>query len=178
MNHDNMGRAANEDGRDTSATRVETRIKRLEKTDTGQLVAHLEASDEKIEDVTLARCFPWSLPDAYISILNAKGNEICMLSTLDNLDAASRKIVDSELRDKVFNPKIKRIVDSRHEFGISSITAKTDRGTVIFQIRGRNDVRFLSATRALFRDVDGNTYELPDYTELDAASMQHIRRYF
>ena len=59
-----------------------------------------------------------------------------------------------------------------------SSTVETDRCTVILQIRGRDDVRFLSATRALFRDVDGNTYELPDYTELDAASMRHIRRYF
>ena len=154
------------------------RVKRLERTETGQLAAILDPSGERMEDVRLARCFPWSLPQAYISVRNVVGNEICMLSTLDDLDPPSREIAETELRDKVFNPRIERILDCRHEFGISSITAQTDRGAVIFQIRGRDDVRFLSATRALFRDVDGNTYELPDYDKLDPISKRHLQRYF
>jgi len=162
---------------DKSAT-APRRVKHLERNEIGQLDAVMEPGRERIEDVKLARCFPWSLPDAYISVLNPAGNEICMLSTLDDLDDRSREIAEAELRDKVFNPRIERILDCRHEFGISSITARTDRGEVIFQIRGRDDVRFLSPTRALFRDVDGNTYELPDYDRLDPLSKRRLQRYF
>jgi hypothetical protein len=154
------------------------RLERLERTPTRQLAAVLAPGGERVEDVRLARCFPWTLPEAYISVRDAEGREVCMLETLDELDADSRAIAEEELRERVFNPRIERVLDCRHEFGISSITAETDRGVVVFQIRSRDDVRFLSPTRALFRDVDGNTYELRDYEQLDRASRRHLQRYF
>jgi len=168
---------------DKNGSEVETetaprRIKRLERTGIGQLVAVLDPGEERIEDIKLARCFPWSLPEAYISVRDDSGNEICMLSTLDDLDESSREIAETELREKVFNPRIERVLECKHEFGISIITAQTDRGEVIFQIRGRDDVRSLTPTRALFRDVDGNTYELPDYDKLDPISKRRLERYF
>ena len=146
--------------------------------DLGQLVAHLEGVSEPVTDVHLARCFPWTLPDAHISVRNAEGHEVVLLGTLDDLDPGSREVAEEELRDKIFDPKILRILDHTHEFGISSIKAETDRGTVIFQIRGRDDIRHLSATRALFRDADGNTYELPDLNQLDPNSRRRIQEYF
>ena len=154
------------------------RIEKIERNSAGQLVAYLTGADEPVVDVRIARCFPWSLPDAYISIRNADGLEIALLQTLDDLNPESRKIAEAELREKVFNPKIRRIVRGKHEFGISSFTAETDRGEVTFQIRGRDDIRFLSATRVLFRDVDGNTYELSDFNSLDPAGKKHLERYF
>ena len=126
----------------------------------------------------LARYFPWSLPDAYISVRNVDGKEIVMLKTLDELDDDSRSIVEKELADKIFNPKIRQVLQLKREFGISSLSAITDRGEIFFQFHGRDDVRLLSPTRALFRDVDGNTFELPDITEMDPASRKMLRRYF
>ena len=154
------------------------RVERIERNAAGQLVLHLDDGDRPIVDVQLTRYFPWSMPDAYISVRDGDGREITMLETLDDLDAASRRVAEAELRDKVFNPKIHRVLDYKHEFGISSITAETDRGVVIFQFRGRHDIRLLSPTRALFRDVDGNTYELSDFRRLDPASQKHLHRYF
>ena len=61
---------------------------------------------------------------------------------------------------------------------MTSITAETDRGRVIFQVRTRDDVRVLSATRLLFRDADGNTYEVADSSALDAASRKFLQDYF
>jgi hypothetical protein len=87
-------------------------------------------------------------------------------------------LLEAELSDKVFNPKILKIVDYKDEFGVTSITAVTDRGEVTFQIRSRDDVRVLSPIRALFRDVDGNTYELADVTALDSAAQRNLQRYF
>jgi len=154
------------------------RVRRIERNPAGQLVVHLEGSDEPVVDARLARCFPWTLPAVYVSIRDPEGHEIAMLGTLDELDADSRKIAAEELRDKIFNPTILRVLQCKHEFGTSSMTAETDRGRVIFQFRGRDDIRHLSPTRALFRDVDGNTYELPDWDCLDALSKKHLHRYF
>jgi len=157
---------------------AQARVISIERNSAGQLVVRLEERDDPVVDVKVVRCFPWSVPDGYVSVRDADGKEVAMFRSLDDLDAASRKVVDEELRDKVFNPKILRIVDYKHEFGVTQIQAETDRGEVTFQIRSRDDIRILSAKRALFRDVDGNTYELPDVTALDATGRKHLQRYF
>ncbi len=154
------------------------RVTRIERSAAGQVVAHLAGAEEPATDVRLVRYFPWSMPDAYVSIRTADGKELAMLTDLGALDPASREIAESELRDKAFNPKILRILEYSHEFGIASIKAETDRGEAIFQFRGRHSIRLLSPTRALFRDVDSNTYELPDFNALDATSQRYLQRYF
>ena len=153
-------------------------ISRIERDGEGQLVAHLVDWDEPVVDVRVARYFPWSMPEMCISVRDADGSEVAMLKSLDDLDDGSREVVETELSDKVFNPKILRVRKYSREFGISSIDAETDRGDVIFQFNGRNDVRILSPTRALFRDVDGNTYEVEDLTQLDPASQRHLHAFF
>jgi hypothetical protein len=156
----------------------ERRVVRVERNPKGELVVHFDGRDEPIVGAKIARCFPWSVPQAYISICDAEGKEVCLLGSLDELDDDSRAVAEAELRERVFNPAIRRITDFKHEFGITSITAETDRGEVSFQVRSRDDIRPLSPTRALFRDVDGNVYELPDLSALDRASQRHLQAYF
>jgi len=153
-------------------------VKKIERDAAGKVVVHLTGRDEPLVDARLARYFPWSLPDAYISVRDSSGTEVVMLQTLDELDQASRQIVEAELADKIFNPKILKVLQLKREFGITSITALTDRGEISFQFNGRDDVRLLSSTRALFRDVDGHTFELPDITLTDANTRKLLRRYF
>jgi hypothetical protein len=153
-------------------------IERVEVDAAGRLVVHLAGRDEPLVDAKVARCFPWSLPGRYVSILDKDGKEIALLETLEGLNEQSRRVVQEQLATTVFNPVIRRVIGHKHEFGITSITAETDRGTVTFQVRSRDDVRTLSPTRALFRDADGNVYELPDVTRLDAASRKHLEHYF
>lgn len=164
----------NSAGPDAQAARIE----RIERTATGELLVHLVGRDEPIGDARIARCFPWTVPESFISVCDAEGRELALLASLDELDGASRAVAREEMQGKVFNPKILRVVEFKHEFGLTTITAETDRGEVCFLIRNRDDVRVLSPVRALFRDVDGNTYELPDLTALDAASQRHLRVYF
>ncbi|HOF18938.1 MAG TPA: DUF1854 domain-containing protein [Phycisphaerae bacterium] len=151
---------------------------RLERNPAGQLVVHLPDREAPVVDAGAARCFPWSMPDQYISLRDADGKELVLLRSMDELDPASRKVLDEELQGKVFNPVITRVVEFKHEFGVTNVTAETDRGTVTFQIRSRDDVRVLSDRRALLRDADGNSYELSDLDALDPASRKHLQQYF
>lgn len=153
-------------------------VTRIERNAAGQLVVHLAGGHPPVVDARLTRYFPWSVPEGFVSVRTSDGREAAMLADLDSLDPGSRALLDAELRDKAFNPKLLRILDFKHEFGISSIEAQTDRGPVIFQFRGRQDIRLLSPTRALIRDVDGNTYELPDFDRLDPGSRALLGRYF
>jgi hypothetical protein len=161
-----------------SLTERPRRIARVEKNRAGELVVHFVDGDSPVVDAKLARYFPWSIPDAYISVRDDGGREVAVLKDLADLDAQSADVIRAELADKVFNPRITRILSHKREFGMTTIKAETDRGPVTFQMRERHDVRILSPTRALFRDMDGNTYELPDFYGLDAASRRHVFHYF
>lgn len=150
----------------------------LERNSKGELVAHVEGAEEPLENVKVARCFPWSLSDRYISVRDSEGKEIVLLRSLDAVSAEIRELIEEELRDKVFIPRIRRITKYSDEFDVVSITAETDRGSVTFQMRSRRDVRALSPTRAIFRDVDGNLYEVADFNALDRASQRQIEQFF
>jgi len=154
------------------------RLERLERNAKGELIAHLAGRDTPHEDVSVHRCFPWTLTDQYVSIRDDDGKEIVLLRSLDGLPAATRDLIEQDLAEKFFVPKIKRISSYRAEFGVVYISAETDRGDVTFQIRNRDDVRILSSRRGLFRDVDGNIYEVEDLLALDRASQRHIEGYF
>lgn len=151
---------------------------RVERNEAGELIAHVPGREEAVREAQVARCFPWSFPDSYVSIRDKDGKEVRLLNSLDELDAQSRAVVKQELHDRVFNPQIQRVSSVKHEFGITTIVAETDRGEVSFQIRSRDDVRVLSPTRALFRDVDGNQYELTDLSALDPSSRKRLDQYF
>jgi hypothetical protein len=153
-------------------------LRKLERNSKGELLAVVDGQEEPIENVKVARCFPWSLGAQYVSIRDKDGKEIVLLRSFDALDEATRRLVEEELRDKFFVPRIRRVTRYKAEFDVVSISAETDRGEVTFQIRNRDDVRLLSPVRALFRDVDGNVYEIEDVTALDRASQKHIGHYF
>ena len=150
----------------------------MERDSSGRLVAHVAGRDEPIVDVRVARCFPWSAPECFVSIRDKDGKEICLLKTPGELDRTDRELIEEELARKVFNPKILKVLSCDTEFGVTSVHAETDRGEVTFQIREREAVRALSEKRALFRDVDGNTYELTDINEMDSASQRMLHRFF
>ena len=153
-------------------------IEEISRNATGQLVVRVRGRAEPVVDVKVVRGFPWSKPGEYVGILTKDGKELALFKTLDGLRPEIRETLLAELRDKVFNPRILRLVDFQNEFGVTSIVADTDRGRVTFQIRSRDDVRVLSPVRALFRDADGNTYELADLSALDPASRKHMEQYF
>ncbi len=165
-------------GADTPLGTSPGKVERIWRNEAGQLIVHLAGRQDPVVNVKIARCFPWSMPQTYISIRNKDGKEVVLLETLDHLDAASRQVVLQELHDRVFSPRILRIVEHKSEFGITSVKAETDRGQVTFQIRSRDDIRVLSATRLLFRDADGNTYEVADAATLDPTSRKFLETYF
>lgn len=173
-----MNDEAKTGGNRPSPLREPPGVCKIERDGAGRLVLHPDDGSGVVNDVHLARYFPWSVPDLFISVRNADGREVAMIRGLDKLDPETRYVVTTELSEKVFNPKITRVLDHKREFGMTTITADTDRGRVTFRMRGRSDVRILSAERALFRDIEGSTYEVPDYSKLDPSSRALMHQYF
>ncbi len=70
---------------------------------------------------------------------------------------------------------ITRIESIKEEFGYAYWNVETDVGPRRFTVRDMQDnVVLLSPEHVLIIDVDGNRYEIPDYTQLDPKSRRYI----
>jgi len=154
-------------------------------------------------DVKAVRIFPLSAPWHFISLKGISGldkeeaekqkdevnrpsygktraprqKEIGVIRDMRELDKKSRKILDSELEMSYFTPKITLINKIKSDFGSYKWTVETDKGPRTFEVRYREDVRMIPPHRVIIRDVDGNRYEITDYSRLDSSSRTMLEKH-
>lgn len=147
---------------------------RFEETPGGFVKLTLGA-DEVYPRVALYRAFPFSYQDQYISVRDLEGNEIGMIKDLREFDEATARLITRELDRRYFTPVISRIENIKEEFGYAYWHVETDAGARRFTVRDMQvNVVLLAPQHVLIIDVDGNRYEIPDYTRLDAKSRRFI----
>jgi hypothetical protein len=64
--------------------------------DEGRLTLRRPGQEDKV-DVRVRRSFPWSSPDAFISIRDAEGKELVLIEHIDQLDPPRRKVIEEWL---------------------------------------------------------------------------------
>lgn len=117
---------------------------------------------------------PMAHSDRYVSLLDIKNEEVAFIKDLYDLDEASRKVIEEELAHRYLRATIKRVNSIQMEYGVTYWDVMTDRGKREFVIRGHENTHWASDSRLLLTDVDGNRFEVVDYTRLDAHSIQLI----
>lgn len=134
----------------------------------------LEQGTEEPRAVRVLRGFPYSAVGRMISVFDADGVELGIIPDLTNLDPGSRQLVEAELSQVYFVPRITGVDHIEERFHVPRWQVQTDRGARSFEIRsGNRDVR-VEGSRVLIRDADGNHYEIPDYLSLDEASRKWV----
>ena len=114
------------------------------------------------------RSFPLSREDSFISIRDTEDNEIGLLPSIAELDEDMAELLSEELGSRYFTPQIRSIVSLKEEFGYVYWEVDTDAGRSRFTARvGHNAAIQVGDTRVIIVDVDGNRFELVDYTTLD-----------
>lgn len=132
----------------------------------------LTVDDHSYPNVKVVRAFPLSHPDHYICFLNEKDEEIGVVKDPKELDGDSRRILEEELDKRYLGSVIRRIRSVRSEFGTSYWDVDTDRGRREFVVQGvQENVIYLGKHHLVFVDVDGNRFEIPDYSRLDKKSL-------
>ena len=133
-------------------------------------------ADRSYVRVQIARAFPLSQPDRYIGFRDAQDKDIGLLIAPDGLDPESRRILDEEMERRYFLPVILRVNQIKDEFGAIFFNVDTDKGPRTFYLRQlRESVYRLPGTdRVLITDTDGNRYDIPDVTRLDARTLTLI----
>ena len=125
--------------------------------------------------VSLFRTFPFSYPEEYISVRDMEGKEIGIIRRLADFPPEVVAVFREELERRYFAPTITRIKSMKEEFGYAYWEVETDSGPRRFTVRDmQQSLLLLSPEHVLILDVDGNRFDIPDYTKLDPASRKYI----
>jgi catechol 2,3-dioxygenase-like lactoylglutathione lyase family enzyme len=142
----------------------------------GQLkLKPVDGGDEIV--VRPMRAFPLSEPEQFVALLDTDGNEVALIPDLSQLPARPRELLEQELEKSYFLPELVRVLEISDEFGIQRWEVETDRGARVFEVRSREDLRWLHPGHLIVRDVDGNRYEIKRFDDLDVQSRLKIESY-
>ena len=152
---------------------VEGRALRATRLD-GAIHLRLEVEDEFcVAQARVRRAFPLSKPDGFLSLQGSDGKEIAMLRGLDEVEPASRRLLDEELDRRYFTPSIEGIESLRSEAGMWRFNVRTQRGPAEFYVRNwRDSAVEISSGRWQINSVDGGRFEIKNLEALDAQSLR------
>lgn len=149
---------------------------RLERDAHGQL-ALIALDGTRHPGVLPVRAFPLSAPGEGVALMSADGHELAWFDRLDELEPASRAVLEDELARREFMPQVQAIS------GVSSFSTPcewdvlTDRGATRFTLRSEDDIRRLGGGRLLVTDSHGIHYEVADMKKLDRPSRRILDRF-
>lgn len=142
---------------------------RLTIEDTGTLSAH------SYPVVRLYQAAPLTMPNRYIALQDGKGEEIVLLSRLEDFSPEALPTVQEELRRRYLTARVTEVRHIKTEFGVTYWTVNTDRGERDFVVQSLSEsCVWLSDTHMLITDVDGNRFEIVDRNALDADSREQL----
>ncbi len=141
----------------------------------GDLRMALRGTPDPIR-VSAVRAFPLSALDTFIALKDESGKEIGIIADVSQLDHGSARVLMDELGKCYHMPKIVRINDIDETYGVPKWDVETNKGRRRFELKSRRDSRLLADGRVVITDMDGNRYEIPDYTALDKRSIGLIEQ--
>ncbi|NQU09508.1 DUF1854 domain-containing protein, partial [bacterium] len=145
----------------------------LERDESGRLLFRSPAAPgAPVAGVRVARCFPWSHADGYISIRNKEGHELCLFRSLTEATPATRRQIEEELARQEFLPRITVVEQVDDRFDVMAWKVQTDRGPIELQVEHGEDIRRLEDDRVLIKDHSGGWFVVPDLAAMDARSRR------
>lgn len=135
----------------------------------------LAIGEEKYDRVNFFRAFPFSDPGRYISVRepDAKAREIGIIKELDQFNADTQALIIEQMNLRYFTPQITRVHDVKVEFGFAYWSVTTDRGPCKFTMNS-GSIPYLSDVRLLISDIDGNRFEIKDFTKLPQKDIKKL----
>lgn len=132
---------------------------------------------EEWREVTLARLFPLSAPEAWIAVVDAEDKEVGILRDLHGVSPTAAAAIREELERRYLIPLIHRIRTCRDRFDLLEWDVETDRGPTTFLMRhAHENIQSRPPHRLVFTDVEGNRYDIDDVTALDVESQRWLEQ--
>lgn len=141
----------------------------------------LDYNGMKYENVNIIRTFPFTEPFCYLSVRKSEGkkNEIGIINNLNkDFDEETVAIISKQLNVRYFMPTIEHITSVKEENRFVVFKVKTNHGNMEFSIQSNgNHFSYLSDTRILITDLEGNRYEIPDIEKLSPKDLKKLDLY-
>jgi hypothetical protein len=148
----------------------------LERDNRGHLVL-IDAQGERYPDAAPVRAFPLSDPLHAISICDQNGKEIVYIDSLDELDPATRSIVEESMAKREFVPVILKILTMPPRTEPAVWHVETDRGVTSFEVESEDSIYRREPRQVSIVDVRGIRYLIPDTKKLDQKSQRVLERF-
>ena len=134
--------------------------------------------DRSFLRATAKRCFPYSIPNKYVSLRDSNGDEIGIITDLAALGREYRHWIEDELEIRYFTPMITAIRSIKRRYGCIEWNVDTDRGPKKFMTKAIHDTMVeVDSERFLVVDVDENRFELI-ISALDPTSRGKVEKLF
>lgn len=143
---------------------------RLERHSHGRL-DFVDARGHRHENVDVVRAFPVSAPAGAAAIVAADGGELAWIESLVGLAAPLRAILETELAQREFLPRIVRI-EAIIEGEPAEWAVVTDRGPRRFTVSHSDELVIESEGSAFVTDTHGMRYAIPSMADLDPRSRR------
>jgi hypothetical protein len=140
----------------------------------GQLWAE---RDGELRPVWVRRCFPWSEPTRYVSLLDHEKNEFALVTDVGALEADSREALEDALAEAGFVLQVERIRSVEEEVEIRTWEVDTRQGPRSFQTRLDDWPREVPGGGYVIRDVAGDLYHVAAPNVLDDRSRRLLWAY-
>ncbi len=133
---------------------------------------------EHYDRIRVVRSFPFTSPETYISIrtVEEKSKEIGIIRDLKkDVSKETAEMLTEQMSLRYFTPVITKINDIKEEYGHAYFDVETNEGPCKFVIyMNASSVVNLSDVRLMISDLDGNRFEIPDYTKLTSAELKKL----
>lgn len=137
---------------------------------------------EAYANVYCLMTFPISHPYQFISVCysddEGKEQEIGVIETLDNFPEEIQNLIRQSLGQHYFEQTIRRIYDSRWEYGLIFFDVETDSGRKEFSMRWQHDKALeYGRNGKVLLDTFNNRYVIPSVPDLPPADRNRLLRF-
>ena len=108
--------------------------------DSRQHLVLIDGDGERYSDVAPVRAFPLSDPPHAVSICDKDGKELVYIDSLDELEPATRAMVEEALGQREFVPVILKILGNPPRTEPSLWHVETDRGCTSFEVESEDSI--------------------------------------
>lgn len=127
------------------------------------------------EELVIHRTFPFLYPSRFISIRNAKGEELGIVRDVAELDEESRSEIERELQFRYFLPRVTRVDSVKQKSDLWLWELQTTLGATRIAMRNLHEhMLFPGGGRVILTDIYGKRCEIADWRELDGHSRLQL----